>query len=83
MYEVVFRDGYVLIHPKGSSVTITKMIEIRQEQLYRLMCQPVQALIHNNNNNDLCELWHMMMAHLHHGALRKLREIVTFFQISV
>ena len=53
------------------------MIGIRQEKLYRLMFQPAQALIHNNNNNDLCELWHRRMSHLHHGALRVLREIVT------
>ena len=36
-FEVVFQDGWVLFHPKGSSVTTTKVIEIRQEKLYRLM----------------------------------------------
>jgi hypothetical protein len=76
---VIFRDGKVLLHPKGSSVTTTKVIGIRHGKLYMLMFQPARALIHNNNNNDLCEVWHRRMAHLHHGALRVLREIVTGF----
>jgi hypothetical protein len=37
----------------------------------------VRALIHTtSNNSDLCELWHRRMAHLHHGVLRVLREMV-------
>jgi hypothetical protein len=30
-----------------------------------------------NRGSDLCELWHRRMAHLRHGALRVLREMVT------
>jgi hypothetical protein len=71
-----FSRWTVLLHPKGSSVTTTKVIGIRQGKLYRLMFQPARALIHNSNNNDLCEVWHRRMAHLHHGALQVLREIV-------
>jgi hypothetical protein len=41
------------------------------------MFQPARALIHSTNNSDLCELWHTRMAHLHHGVLKILREIVT------
>lgn len=40
------------------------------------MFQPAQALIHSSSNSDLCELRHRRMAHLHHGALMVLREIV-------
>ena len=29
------------------------------------------------NNRDLCELWHRRMAHMHHGALKVLKEITT------
>jgi hypothetical protein len=76
-YEVLFCDGQVLLFPKGSSITSTKVIGTRHEKLYKLMFQPVSALYHTTNNNDLCELWHRRMAHLHHGALRILREIVT------
>jgi len=37
------------------------------------------ALIGSNNikRKDLNELWHRRMRHLHHGALKILREIVT------
>jgi hypothetical protein len=76
-YEVLFHDGQVLLYPKGSSITLAKVIGIRHEKLYRLMFQPTRALIHSTNNSDLCELWHRKMAHLHHGALKILREIVT------
>jgi hypothetical protein len=53
------------------------VIGTRHEKLYKLMFQPTRALIHTSNNIDLCELWHMKMAHLHHGDLRVLREMVT------
>jgi hypothetical protein len=76
-YEVLFRDGQVLLFPKGSNITSAIVIVTRHEKLYKLMFQPTRALFHSTNNNDLCELWHMRMAHLHHEALRVLREIVT------
>ena len=53
------------------------MTGTRHEKLYKLMFQPARALIHTISNSDLCELWHRRMAHLHHGALRVLREMVT------
>lgn len=31
----------------------------------------------NTGNREFCELWHRRMTHLHHGALRILREITT------
>ena len=74
---MLFRDGHVLLFPKGSSITSAKVIGTRHEKLYKLMFKPTSALYHTTNNNDLCELWHRRMAHLHHGALRILREIVT------
>jgi transposase InsO family protein len=79
-YEVLFRDGQVLLFPKGSSINSTKVIGTRHEKLYKLMFQPTRALFHSTNSSDLCELWHMRMAHLHHGDLRVLREIVTGVQ---
>jgi hypothetical protein len=41
------------------------------------MFQPASALHHTTSNNDICEIWNKWMSHLHHGALRILREIVT------
>jgi transposase InsO family protein len=75
-YEVLFRDGQVLLFPKGSSINSAKVFGTRHEKLYKLMFHPVKALFHSTSNSDLCELWHRRMAHLHHGALRVLREIV-------
>jgi hypothetical protein len=75
-YEVLLHDGHVLLYPKESSITSTKVIGIQHEKLYKLMFQPTIALMHSTSNIDLCELWHRRMAHLHHGALRILREIV-------
>jgi hypothetical protein len=77
-YEVLFRDGQVLFFPRGSSITSAKVIGTRHERLYKFLFQPVRALIHStSSSNDLYEIWHRRMAHLHHGALRVLREMVT------
>jgi hypothetical protein len=76
-YEVLFCDGRVLLLPKESNITSAKVIGTRHEKLYKLMFQPASALFHSTSSSDLCELWHRRMAHLHHGALRILREIVT------
>jgi transposase InsO family protein len=67
----------VLLFPRGSRITLAKVIGTRNERLYKFLFQPVRALIHTTSrNNDLCELWHRRMAHFHHGALRVLREMV-------
>ena len=47
-------------------------------KLYKLDFQPMAALVSSEGSEEhLCELWHRRMAHLHHGALRILREIAT------
>jgi hypothetical protein len=77
-YEVLFRDGQVLLFPIGSSITSAKVIGTRHERLYKFLFQPVKALIHStSSNSDLYEIWHKRMAHLHHGDLRVLKEMVT------
>jgi hypothetical protein len=76
-YEILFSDGKVLLFPRGSSITLAKVIGTGHERLYKFLFQPMRALIHStSSNNDLCEIWHKRMAHLHHGALRILREMV-------
>jgi hypothetical protein len=76
-YEILFHDGQVLLFPRGSSITSAKVIGTRHERLYKFLFQPVRALIHStSSSSDLCEIWHRRMAHLHHGALRVLREMV-------
>jgi hypothetical protein len=54
------------------------VIGVRDGKLFRLLFQPLHALaVSSDNNRQLCELWHRRMAHLHHGALGGLREVVT------
>ena len=44
-----------------------------------LQLESPMALIGTNHNGEkeLNELWHIQMGHLHHGALRMLKETVT------
>jgi hypothetical protein len=75
---VTFRGTEVLIHPQGSSVASRQVIGVRDGKLSRLLFQPLHALAASSGNNrQICELWHHRMAHLHHGALGGLREVVT------
>jgi hypothetical protein len=76
-YEVVFRGGQVLLYPKGGNIASARVIEVRQEKLYRLLFQAVGTLTCSTSSRDLCEIWHRRMGHLHHGALRILRDITT------
>jgi hypothetical protein len=76
--EVTFRGSEVLIHPRGSSPASRHVIGVREGKLFRLLFQPLHALAASNDNNrQLCELWHRRMAHLHHGSLGGLIEVVT------
>jgi hypothetical protein len=68
------RTSNILIRPKESRPYTTKVITVREGNLYRLEGEHVQALVHNNDN--LCELWHKRIGHMHHKALPILREIV-------
>jgi hypothetical protein len=75
---VTFWKGKVYIHPKGSSVSLSKVIGVQSKKLYRLQFEPAHALVSTctSSGQDLGELWHRRMAHLHHGALKVLRESV-------
>jgi hypothetical protein len=74
--EVLFHNVHVFLYPNVYCVTSAKVTGIQHEKLYKLMLHPVRALMHSTNNGDLCEIWHRRMAHLHHGDLGILREIV-------
>ena len=62
------------IRPKGSDRSLDRVIGIRSGKVYRLHFEFAKALVSNNNCQG--ELWHRGMAHLHHGALRHLRQAV-------
>jgi hypothetical protein len=72
-YVVSFQDRRVYIRPKGSKTT--KVIGVRREKLYMLQFELTRALV--SNTCDMAELWHKRMAHLHNGALKVLKQIVT------
>lgn len=51
------------------------MIGVREESVYKLTTQPIQALAHDSTS--LGELWHRRLAHQHYRALPSLRTMVT------
>lgn len=65
------------MYPRGSNITYAGVIGVCRERIYRFMLHLSRSLVSVTNKKYLCELWHKWMAHLHHGALRVLREIVT------
>jgi hypothetical protein len=67
-FVVKFQKGQVLIHLEESSPDTTEVIGVREGNLYRLQGKPVQALVHDSDN--LCELWHRRMGHLHYRRCR-------------
>jgi hypothetical protein len=74
-FVVTFKKRQVLIRPKGTSPYTTTSIGVREGMLYKLKGKPIETtLVHDSDN--LCELWHRRMGHLHYKALSILREIV-------
>jgi hypothetical protein len=74
-YVVAFVDGQVLAWPKGLSLDSTDIIGTRDGSLYKLTGWLAQALVHDSDN--LCELSHRRLGHLHQQALPILRKMVT------
>ena len=63
------------IRPKGSNRSLDRVIGRRSGKVYRLHFEPAKALVSDNSSSQ-GELWHRRMAHLHHGALKHLRQAV-------
>ena len=70
-----FCDHRVYIKPKGSDMSLDRVIGIRSGKVYRLHFESAKALVSNSSSSQ-GELWHRRMAHLHHGALKHLRREV-------
>ena len=73
-YQVKFRDHRVYMRPKGLNKSLDRVIGIGSEKVHRLHFEPTKGLVSSSNSQG--ELWHRRMAHLHHGALRHLRQAV-------
>ena len=69
---VFFLDEHVHVFHKTAGPSASYTIGVRCGKLYKLLFQPQHALAHSSGN-ELCELWHRRMAHLHHPALGLLR----------
>jgi hypothetical protein len=72
-HMVTFHGGRVYIQPKESKMA--KVIGVKGEKLYCLQFEIARALV--SSTCYMVELWHRRMAHLHHGTLNVLNEIVT------
>ena len=76
--RVYVLDGKVYIFPKAEGPSTSYDIGVRCGKLYKLLFQPHHALAHTESNSEICELWHMRIAHLHHSALRMLRDMLMY-----
>ena len=73
-FQAKFQDHRLYIIPKGSDRSLDQVIGRRSRKVYRLHFEPAKALVSSGNSQG--ELWHRRMAHLHHGALKHLRQTV-------
>jgi hypothetical protein len=76
-YKVTFSEGRVIAWHKVSHINYSKVVGVRESNLYGLTIRPVQDLLHDTNN--LSELWHRTLSHIHYRALPTLRKMVTGF----
>jgi hypothetical protein len=74
-FSIMFKKGQVLVCPEGASPDIAVSVGVKEGNLYVLQGNHVHALV--NDNDNMCELWHRRMGHLHYKALSIMREIVT------
>jgi hypothetical protein len=72
--RIAFMDGKLLSWHKNSSIEDAKVIGSREGNLYRLLEQNEEVLVHDEIN--LNELWHRRYAHINYQALPFLRKMV-------
>jgi hypothetical protein len=74
-YKVTFSEGKFLAWHKNSHMDSARVIGVQENNLYRLIVQPVQALLHDTIS--LSKLWHRRLVHLHYRSLPTLWKMVT------
>jgi hypothetical protein len=74
-YKINFSEGRVLAWNKDSHISSSKVIGVRENELYKLTIKLVQVLLHDTI--ILSELWHRRLAHIHYRALPALGKMVT------
>jgi hypothetical protein len=72
--RITFVDGKVLSWHKDSSIENVRVIGSREGNLYRLLKQNEEALVHDEVNPN--ELWHRRYTHINYQALPFLKKMV-------
>ena len=75
-YVVVLSEGKSFLHQK--STRQVKKIRVRVKNLYKLDadgCASLMGKVDRVVSRDEGELWHMILSHLHHGALKVMQQI--------
>jgi hypothetical protein len=71
---IAFMDGKVLSWHKDSSIENARVIGSHEGNLYRLLEQNKEALVHDEVNPN--ELWHIRYAHINYQSLPFLKRII-------
>jgi hypothetical protein len=71
---IAFMDGKVLSWHKNSNIEDARVIGSREGNLYRLLEQNEEALVHDEVNPN--EIWHRRYAHINYQSLPFLRKMV-------
>jgi hypothetical protein len=74
-YKITFSEGKVLAWHKDSHINSSKVIDVRDNSLYKLTIKLVQSLLHDTIS--LSELWHRKLTHIHYRSLPTLKKMVT------
>ena len=77
-YDVVFSEGKAFLRHK--TMGQTKNIGVQIKNLYKLEvdgCDTMVGKAEEVVSRDEGELWHRILGHLHHGALKILQQIST------
>ena len=75
-YDVVFSKGKAFLRHIGTGQT--KRIGIRVKNIYKLEvddCAALSSKAKMVQSQDVGELWHRRLGHLHHGALKIMQQI--------
>eukprot|EP00253_Pinus_taeda_P018734 PITA_18734 len=75
-YDVIFLKGKAFL--QHIAIGQVKKIGIRVQNLYKIEvedCDAMGSKVENMLSQDIDELWHRLLGHLHHGALKKLQQI--------
>jgi hypothetical protein len=72
--RIAFVDGKMLSWHKDSNIEKARVIGTREGNLYRLLEQNEEALVHDEFNPN--ELWHRRYAHINYQALSFLKKMV-------